>query len=154
MRRRCWRTTDDDGRQPIAIGHLSDSGDLKISFGFIFYENLGITTYSSKSFIKMYFKDSQSKNLHESTPENIYSDSNLWCMNFITFDSSQLSGRQLPVTKVNDWPFLFVCSWCHLDVQNNKDPGHGSEESPSHSPRFWPSTFGVIVLHLTDQRCK
>ena len=25
------RTTDDDGRQPIAIGHLSDSGDLKSS---------------------------------------------------------------------------------------------------------------------------
>ena len=25
-------TTDDDGRQPIAIGHLSDSGDLKIYF--------------------------------------------------------------------------------------------------------------------------
>ena len=25
------RTTDDDGRQPIAIGHLSDSGDLKKS---------------------------------------------------------------------------------------------------------------------------
>ena len=25
------RTTDDDGRQPIAIGHLSDSGDLKIA---------------------------------------------------------------------------------------------------------------------------
>ena len=24
-----WHTTDDDGRQPIAIGHLSDSGDLK-----------------------------------------------------------------------------------------------------------------------------
>ena len=24
------RTTHDDGRQPIAIGHLSDSGDLKI----------------------------------------------------------------------------------------------------------------------------
>ena len=24
------RRTDDDGRQPIAIGHLSDSGDLKI----------------------------------------------------------------------------------------------------------------------------
>ena len=23
------RTTHDDGRQPIAIGHLSDSGDLK-----------------------------------------------------------------------------------------------------------------------------
>ena len=23
------RTTDDDGRQTIAIGHLSDSGDLK-----------------------------------------------------------------------------------------------------------------------------
>ena len=23
-----WRTTDDDGRQPIAIGHLSHSGDL------------------------------------------------------------------------------------------------------------------------------
>ena len=22
--------TDDDGRQPIAIGHLSDSGDLKM----------------------------------------------------------------------------------------------------------------------------
>ena len=25
------RTTHDDGRQPIAIGHLSDSGDLKIT---------------------------------------------------------------------------------------------------------------------------
>ena len=25
------RTTNDDGRQPIAIGHLSDSGDLKRS---------------------------------------------------------------------------------------------------------------------------
>ena len=24
------RTTNDDGRQPIAIGHLSDSGDLKM----------------------------------------------------------------------------------------------------------------------------
>ena len=26
------RTTDDDGRQPIAIGHLSDSGHLKSQF--------------------------------------------------------------------------------------------------------------------------
>ena len=25
------RTTHDDGRQPIAIGHLSDSGDLKMT---------------------------------------------------------------------------------------------------------------------------
>ena len=25
------RTTDDDGHQPIAIGHLSDSCDLKIN---------------------------------------------------------------------------------------------------------------------------
>ena len=29
LRRRCGRTTNDDGRQPMAIGHLSDSGDLK-----------------------------------------------------------------------------------------------------------------------------
>ena len=36
LRRRCYRTTDDgqgrkdnDGRQPIEISHLSDSGDLQ-----------------------------------------------------------------------------------------------------------------------------
>ena len=43
----CWedvyaqRTMDDDGRQPKAIGHLSDSGDLKIemilTYGFDFH---------------------------------------------------------------------------------------------------------------------
>ena len=45
------RTTHDDGRQPIAIGHLSDSGDLKIcntewsSFGQAFEEALFSTRF-------------------------------------------------------------------------------------------------------------
>ena len=31
------RTTHDDGRQPIAIGHLSDSGDLKTMLNISMY---------------------------------------------------------------------------------------------------------------------
>ena len=38
------RTTDDDGRQPKAIGHLSDSGDLKT------IETLGIFINQVHSF--------------------------------------------------------------------------------------------------------
>ena len=42
------RTTDDDGRQPIAIGHLSDSGDLK-TFTFLIYFQMAVIAliYSS-----------------------------------------------------------------------------------------------------------
>ena len=41
------RTMEDDGRQPIAIGHLSDSGDLKGGVAFF------ISTTPQQNFVKL-----------------------------------------------------------------------------------------------------
>ena len=44
------RTTHDDGRQPIAVGHLSDSGDLIIN-GFYRHNHNHYVFYTKKDII-------------------------------------------------------------------------------------------------------
>ena len=55
------RTTNDDGRKPIAIGHLSDSGDLKNQF-FDFFSSLQDQEIKKNQFYDFFFPVCKTKN--------------------------------------------------------------------------------------------
>ena len=56
-------TTYDDGRQPIAIGHLSDLGDLKTETSLlIFKQKLAELKYSKQTGIEIYTDGSNDRN--------------------------------------------------------------------------------------------